>query len=243
MDNFHLKIEQANGNEIIIREGEALPPVAPKKIMITGNINTVASFVAKRDKAALETAGYQWINPDRAIVEVDKEKMQIVLLVDPEEEYGPVVTAKLEMEPELLKFGIETGKKFTQQELIKLLKYGKRWFIDPAAHEKLLLEYMKLDVKVTADLKNDAPDNRGNRANSFVKTVTSNIPVDFILSIPIFKGQGYKTFRVEIALDSTDASTKFWLESIDLAELIQIESEKILNEQLESCKDYVVIWK
>lgn len=243
MENFHLKVENA-GNEIIIREGDALPPVAPKKIIIAGDIKTVSSFLSKRKGLAdNRNPGLQQVVTERTLVTVDKEKLTILLQLDPESVYGTEVTAKLEMEPELLKFSIETGKKFTQQELIKLLKYGKRWFYDPAEQQRLLLAYMKLDVKVTADLTNDAPDGRGNRSNTFSKQVTSNIPADFIMSIPIFKGQEYKKFRVEICLDSTDGSTKFWLESVELMELVQIESEAILKTELESCSDYVVIWK
>ena len=248
MENLHLKLEQFEGETIIIREGDALEIKPPEKIKISGDIRTVKSFIDKRKKIdaamdAFELAGRQGINPDRTVVTVDKSNFSITLELDPEDFYGTVVTGRLEIEPELIKFSIETTKKFTQQELIKLLRYGKRWFADPAAHETLLLAYMKLDVKVTADLKNDAPDNRGNRSNSFEKKVTSNIPEDFILSIPIFKGQEPKRFRVEIAMDSTDGSVKFWLESVELAELIQIEAEKILTEQLKSCEDYVIVWK
>jgi hypothetical protein len=242
MENLHLKVENVKGNEIVFREGEALPPVAPNKIKIIGNIKTVSEFVNKRHTADTD-CGLQYIDSDRAIVTVDKENHWIKLELDPENPYGAEITGKLEMEPELLKFNIETSKKLTQQELIKLLKYGKRWFADPAAHEALLLAYMKLDVKVSANLTNDAPDGRGNRSNTFEKKVTSNVPEDFILRIPIFKGQEPRTFRVEICLDSTDGSTKFWLESVELAELIQIESETILRKELESCSDYVVIWK
>lgn len=242
MDNLTLKVDTASG-EIIFREGEALPQVAPEKIVISGDINTVATFVNKRRIALPGMPGAQSINADRAIVTVEKEKHSISLELDPENYYGTVVSGKLEIEPELLKFSIETNKKFTQQELIKLLKYSKRWFADPAEQEKLLLAYMKLDVKVDSQLSNNAPDNRGNRSNSFEKKITANIPEDFILSIPIFKGQDYKTFRVEIAMDSTDGSVKFWLESVELAELIQIESERIIKEQLKACEDYVIIWK
>lgn len=243
MQSLNLKVE--NGNDITFREGKALELKPPVKIEISGDIKTVSSFIEKRKGKAMPTQnlGLQEINPDRAVVTVDKTALEITLELDPENVYGTEVTAKLELEPELLKFKIETGEKLTQQQLIKLLKYGKRWFADQAAHEALLLAYMKLDVKVTADLKNDATDGRGNRANSFEKKVTSNIPEDFILSMPIFKGQDYKKFRVEICLDSTDGSTRFWLESVELMELIQLESETILKKELESCSDYVVIWK
>lgn len=249
MQKLELAVNNIDGKPITILEGKALEEKAPVKIEISGDIKTVSTFITKRKFTGSDgvmyggSAGLQTINPDRAIVTVDKAALSITLELDPESIYGTEVTAKLEMEPELLKFGIETGRKFTQQELIKLLKYGKRWFADQAAHEALLLAYMKLDVRVTADLTNDAPDNRGNRANTFAKKVVSNIPEDFILNMPLFKGQEYKKFRVEICLDSTDGSTKFWLESVELAELIQIESEAILKKELESCADYVVIWK
>lgn len=243
MQKLDLAVTNTSGSPITILEGKALEQKPPVKIIINGDIKTVGAFVNIRKAPVIPDAGLQTINPDRAIVTVDKADFSITLELDPESYYGTEVTAKLEMEPELLKFGIETGRKFTQQELIKLLKYGKRWFADTAAHEALLLAYMKLDVKVTADLTNNAPDGRGNRSNSFEKKVVSNIPEDFILRIPIFKGQEPKTFRVEIALDSTDGSTKFWLESVELAEMIQIESELIIKKELESCSDYVVIWK
>jgi hypothetical protein len=242
MENLTLKVESANG-EITIREGQALELQQPEKINLTGDINTVKSFIEKRKGADLITGKLQYINPSTAVVIVDKAAYSLTLKLDPENVYGTEVTAKLEIEPELLKFQIETGKKFTQQELIKLLKYGKRWFYDDQAHAELLLAYMKLDVRVTADLKNDAPDNKGNRFNSFEKKVTSNIPNDFIMSIPLFKGQEPKRFRVEIAMDSTDGSVKFWLESVEMAELIDIESERLLKLQATHCADYVVIWK
>jgi hypothetical protein len=241
MQKLEMAVSNVNGMPITILEGKALEEKAPIKIQVSGDIKTVSSFIEKRK--VTDDAGLQAINEDRALVIVNKEELSICLYLDPEDFYGTEIKAKLEMEPELLKFGIESGRKFSQQELIKLLKYGKRWFADPAAHETLLLAYMKLDVKVSANLTNIAPDGRGNRSNTFEKNVTSNIPEDFILLIPIFKGQEPKKFRVEICLDSTDGSTKFWLESVELAELIQIESETILRKELESCSDYVVIWK
>jgi hypothetical protein len=242
MENLTLKVESANG-EIIFREGQALDLQPPEKIKIIGDINTVKSFIDKRKGIDPITGKLQYISPSTAIVIVDKAALSLTLKLDPENIYGTEVTAKLEMEPELLKFCIETNKKFTQQELIKLLKYGKRWFYDDAAHSDLLFAYMKLDVKVSADLKNDAPDGRGNKFNSFEKKVTSNIPADFIMSIPLFKGQEPKRFRVEICFDTTEGSVKFWLESVEMVELIDIESERLLKLQAQHCADYVVIWK
>jgi hypothetical protein len=243
MQNVYFQTEEFKGNELTVREGKALELKPPEKIELSGDIKTVRSFVEKRKGISEFTDSLQEIDPDRAVVTVDKDNLSIEIDLDPENFYSTVITGRLELNPELLKFGIDTGKKYTQTELIKLLRRSKRWFSDSATHESLLKAYMALDVKVTTDLKNDAPDNRGNRYNSFEKKITANIPEDFILNVPIFKGQDYKKFRVEIILDSTDGSTKFWFESVELEELISIESEAILKKELESCADYVVIWK
>lgn len=242
MENFHLKVENA-GSEITIREGQALPPVAPKKIVITGDIKTVSSFIEKRsDKEQLTTSGYQWINPDRAIVEVDKDKMQIVLKVDPEDEYGPVVTANLSTSPELEQFHINKNKIFNREELIKLIRFNKIWFDSADQHDTLLKSYQAFTATVNANIGKTS-DTRGNVSNAYNKTVETNVPTEFKLNVPIFKGMGKRRFRVEIAIDSTDASTKFWFESVELNDIIQIESEDIINKELEACADYVIIWK
>lgn len=243
MQNVYFQTEEFNGNELTIREGKALELQPPNKISLSGDIKTVAAFIAKRnDKLQLETAGYQWINPDRAIVEVDKEKMQIVLMVDPEDRYGPVVTGSLSQAPELEQFCINKNRLFNREELIKLIRFNKIWFADPEAHDTLLKAYQAFSATVNATIGKTS-DTRGNVDNAYKKTVETNIPQSFMLNIPIFKGMDKRKFWVDIAIDSTDASTKFWLESIDLNDIIQVESETILKKELEACSDYVVIWK
>lgn len=245
MDTIYLKLESIDGNEIIIREGEALPPVVPKKIVINGDIKTVSSFIAKRSTPYSQLhagPGLQEINPDRALVTVDKENLSIKLELDPEYEYGTEVFAKASYSPELEQFHINKNKLFSREELIKLIRFNKIWFADPDAHDKLLKAYQAFTATVNASIGKSS-DTRGNVDNAYKKTVETNVPDSFVLNIPIFKGQEKRRFRVEIAIDSTDASTKFWFESVELAELIQIESEAILQEELKSCSDYLVIWK
>ena len=244
MENFHLKVENA-GNEIIIREGKALEPVAPKKINITGDIKTVSSFIAKRKPASSQLdakPGLQEINPDRALVTVDKNFLSIKLELDPENEYGTEVTAKLSFTPELEQFCINKNRLFNREELIKLIRFNKIWFPDAEAHDKLLKAYQAFTATVNANIGKTS-DTRGNVENAYKKTVETNVPDSFVLNIPIFKGMDKRRFRVEIAIDSTDASTKFWFESVELNDIIQVESQMILEKELEACADYVIIWK
>jgi hypothetical protein len=241
VENLHLKLDSLNGNEIIFREGSALPPVEPEKIAIVGDINTVATFIKKRKGASMAGA-FQTINPDTAMVTVDKQNLSIELALNPSDPYSAVVTGKLSLAPELEKFCINTTKMFNREELIKLIRFNKIWFDNADAHDTLLKAYQAFSAEVNAKIGKES-DMRGNVTNNYQKTVNTNVPTEFVLNVPIFKGMERRRFRVEIAIDSTDASTRFWFESVDLAEVIQIESEKILSAQLESCADYVVIWK
>lgn len=241
MQNVYFQTEEFNGNELTVREGKALELKPPIKIEISGDIKTVSSFIDKR-KTASDDAGLQYIIPERALVTVDKSALSITLQLDPENCYGTEVTAKLSFTPELEQFCINKNRLFNREELIKLIRFNKIWFPDAEAHDKLLKAYQAFTATVNANIGKTS-DTRGNVENAYKKTVETNVPDSFVLNIPIFKGMDKRRFRVEIAIDSTDASTKFWFESIELNDIIQIESEAILKAELESCADYVIIWK
>lgn len=243
MENISLKVEQLEGNEIIIREGKALEPVAPRKIQITGDIKTVSTFINKRSTAAIAgISGYQYIEPTRAIVEVDKAKRTITFSLDPEDTYGTIITAKLEPNPDLEQFHINKNKQFSQRELIQLLKFSRLYFEDFGKHGDLLKAYTAFTAKTYTDLAGDQ-DSRGNKNFAFNKKVETGLPTSFIMNLPIFKGQEPRRFMVEICLDVTDAAASFWFESVELAELMELEGDKILQEELKACENYVVIWK
>lgn len=242
MENLTLKIEPANG-EVIVREGQALPQLAPKKIEITGDIKTVSSFIEKRKTLAIAgISGAQFIEPTRAVVEVDKIKRTITFSLDPENSLGTVVTAKLEPNPDLEQFHINGKKQFSQRELINLLKFSRLYFEDFGKHGELLAAYTAFTAKTSTNLGNES-DSRGNKNFAFNKKVETGLPQTFIMSLPVFKGQEPRRFMVEICLDVTDAAASFWFESVELAELMELEGETILRKELESCSDYVVIWK
>lgn len=123
-----------------------------------------------------------------------------------------------------------------------LIKFSRLHFESEEKHAMLLAAYRSFNAKAYIDMASDS-DNRGNKSNSFNKKVETNLPVDFVLNIPIFKGQDRLKFHVEICLEVTDGGCNFWFESVELHELIEIESGRILNGELEACSDYVVIWK
>lgn len=237
MENITVKIEQPQSGELVIREGDALPVKEPVKINITGNIKAVGNFLKCRDD---NSSLLQQIHSNQAIVLVDRNKMSIRLSNYPNDCYGTEITACLELSDELLKFGINTDKNYDKQALVKLLRFSRLYFDDKEKHSSLLAAYQSFIANANTDIKDEA-DKRGNKISNFQKKVTTNIPTDFILNVPVFKGMPAMRFRVEICLDVTDGGARFWFESVELNELIISERDRIIDGELALCKDLVII--
>jgi len=238
---FEFKINSENP-ELIIRTGEALAQKEPVKLALAGNIFSVSNFLSQRT-GDCTGVGLQVVDGRSAVVVVDEKEMSIALSLDPNNHYGTTVFGKLELTDELKQFSINTAKTFTREELVKLFRFNKRFFDSADAHDKVLVAYQKLQISTAGQLNQEA-DTRGNKTNNFAKTVdSSGVPEEFVLNIPIFKGFDPQRFRVEICLDATDASVRFWFESVELHELIESEKKRIIKEQLESCNNFPIIYK
>lgn len=241
---------------LIMRTGEALQLLPPNIVNISGDINTVKNYIKKRrqsdEKEKAEGAvlsmeekikyNLQFIHPDVTIIEIDKQAMTISLKVDPQFPYGGTVTGKLEESDELKPFFINKNKEFKKEELVKLLRFSRRFFPDPEKYALLLKEYQVFSAKAYLEMKQEE-DLRGNSTRNQTKRVETTLPTEFTMEMPIFKGQGKEKFRIEICLDVTDAGARFWFESVELAEIIDMRVEEIFSEQLKEFTDFVVVNK
>lgn len=237
MQNLEVKIEKVEGSTLTVLTGKSLEEKAPEKIEISGDIRTVSSFLRVRKDSG---TGLQIIDKTRAVVLVDKKNRSIELQLDPENFYSPVITGTLEDADELIPFNINTVKTFTKEELVKLIKFNKLFFSDATKHAEMLLAFQKVSSTVNISQK-DSSDDRGNKERDFVKQVETNAPTEFVLDIPVYKGfPGYR-FRVEVCLDVTEGSVRFWFESIELHELRMKLIEEIFTEELKEAEGFVIV--
>lgn len=237
MDNLTLKLEGSTG-ELIIREGQAPPVILPKAIRYEGDIRSVSTFI----KGRTELQNYQGIHKETTVITVDKDKNSIYLETNPNDEFSTTVKGILLISEELVAFCINGSKTFSQKELIKLLKFSRIHFSDPLEQQELLQQYMAFEFKTTSDGQAKG-DDKGNKATSFNKTVTTNLKDRFTLKIPIYKGERSVVFGVDLCLDVTDAGARFWFESVELHELQQTEKEIIFKRELDAATDLVIIYK
>lgn len=246
--------------ELIIREGKALELKEPLVMNITGDIDTVKNFVKKRYATGptsividgenptviplSTTNSLQAIDKDLAVVTFDKKNLSISLDVNPQDFYGPKVTGKMEISDELKLFSINDASGiFSRDQLVKLLRYNKRFFTDAIVHDKVLKAFQNLSLTGNTQL-NAGSDNRGNKNAEFKKTIDSqNIPTTFYLTLPIFKGQPAVKFLVEICLDSSESSVIFWFESVELAELQAAKVDEVFEAQKLLFSDFVIVNK
>lgn len=227
------------GDTLTVMQGTVLETKPPEKISISGDIKSVSNFLSIR---IAQGKGTQEIDKSKAVITVDKKALTITLLIDPENYYGAIVLGTLQKSDELQPFCINQNKTFSKEELVKLIKFNKIYFDDAAKHAQMLLAFQKVSSVVNIKA-NDSSDDRGNKERAFVKEVTTNAPTEFILNIPIFKGFEPVRFRVEICLDVTDGSARFWFESVELHEIMQNKIDEIFATELKSADGFVIINK
>jgi len=254
--NQNIKVTTSEDQKLlIIREGKALELKEPLVINITGDIDTVKNFVAKRylttdpltpeERAAVKADQYnlQQFYKETAVVTFDKKNLSISLDVNPQDFYGPKISGKMEVSDELKPFHINEPQTFSREALVKLLRFNKRFFTDAAVHDNVLKAFQSLSLTGNTQLKAES-DTRGNKEAQFKKVIDSqNVPTTFYLTIPIYKGQEPVKFLVEICLDSSESSVIFWFESVELAELQAAKVEEIFNEQRTLFSNFVIVNK
>lgn len=240
MDKIELNLAGFTGNELNLREGNTIDPKDPKIISITGDIKSISNFLKVRNSAG---SGLQAVDKAKAVVTVDKKEMYIKLELDPENQFGASVTSKLELSDELKKWSVNVNKTWKLNDLVKLLRYSRLDFDDKDKHAILLEAFMKFNFKAYIESEQQAPDRKGNKKQSFNKAIDAELPTDFVLNIPIFKGLDSARFHVEIWMETTEGSANFWFESPELSELIEVQKTVIFNEQLTACQEFVIINK
>jgi hypothetical protein len=249
MQELKVHIENAD-NELIIREGKAtdpLPVKEPRIIAISGDIHSVSNFLKIRDAEPENYEpgyGSQEVDYNKALVTVDKFAGTLLLQLDPENHYGASILGTLEQSKEIEPFYINQEKRFDRRQLLKLIKFSRLYFDDKDLHASLMLSLSKLRMKTEQELKQQ-DDQRGNRSSSFERNVIDDngFAQFFTLLIPIFKGFDPVFIRVEICLEPSETGIMFWLESPELVEVTQSMLDSIFNKELESCSDFVVIYK
>jgi hypothetical protein len=69
------------------------------------------------------------------------------------------------------------------------------------------------------------------------------VPELISLTLPVFKGYPAVKFAVEICLDVTDSDAHFWLESVELADLMEKQRDELMQTEIDKMTGYVVMYR
>jgi hypothetical protein len=220
-ENININLPEGT-KEVVVRHGQALPLDPPKKVIIGGLIDAPASFYQVRAGTFEEKQSH---------LLVDRENLTIKLIIDETNEKGTEVTGTLYLAEELKQFGINKNV-YTKKQFSDLLRLNRRYFAKREQYDKIIEQLANFNYsrQIEGENKND---NKGNTRLLVDKKLKQNLESTFRLNIKLFEGQPKVTFDVEILVDVTDADTKFWLESIELNELLESKRDEIFTTQIE----------
>lgn len=190
------ELNTEEGQETIIRFGDALPLQEPKAVSISGTIDAPARWVEKRKDDIVSADAH---------VLVDRDHMSITLKTDENSSYSDQIVGVLTLSSEMQEFGINTGESMSCFDMADRIKQLRTYFETQQEAMKLVTELRNFKAKIDKELElND--DKRGNQMIFKAQTVESNLPKSFNVNMPIFKGTEKRTFEVEVEINPNDLS-------------------------------------
>lgn len=223
-------------NVVVWREGRAPDIDVPQQVVISGTIKAPGAFLDSRIDKGLH-------DKNKAHVVFDREAFLIVLTMDETYEKGTRIEGKLELHPKLVAFGINSGTRLSHKQMFMFFRENRMYFSDETEHKNLIAKLSDYHSKLETELRSK-DDLSGNTLTSIeTRIMTNEVPMSFGLTVPIFKGEPKKKFRVELLVDVSSRAVQFVLDSIELRELIEAERDLLIDEQIGKFKtaDILVI--
>lgn len=223
-----------NGNELTIREGKAIDVFNPEKLKIHGIIDTPLRFLEKR----IDT-----IDQKKASILVDRDRMSITLTINDKDHFSDTITGMMQLHPDFIKLGINSGKYRTTLEMSEFIKMNKAFFENRNEAADLVVQLRKFKAKIDKQVESEYNLNKGDKRIFLQQAVDSNIPSSFKVCVPIFKGTKKQTLELETYFNPDDLTCT--LICAEVNEISQDYKDSEIDNILESIKliasDIVII--
>lgn len=228
--------------EVIVRKGDAakavdpLPELEPLKCNLEGTIEAPANWLEKRADT---------LDGKHMYAVVDREAMSIGLVVnETDARTKRTIVGKAEYSEVYESFRINDAEGWEPAKLGQFIRLHRAFFDDKSKATELVAKLKKFTAKVKSTLEK-AEDRDGSRAIAYQQEVESNLPKDFKVCIPIFKGKEKQLVEVEIDHYIQGAVCYLQLFSPEALDVIEDSTDRLLNTEIERMKkavpDIVVI--
>lgn len=235
MEN-NIKLEILGDNkELILRTGDAPDNFKVRKgIRVSGTIGLPLAHLEKITSTLFESQHRLFLSPgdmmvvDESYLTIDRDKMVIVFVEQAGKEFESSYTGKLAFDPDFLSFGINNNEvSYSPLKLAEKIKMSRSFFENKSDAMRLVSDLINFEAKVNKEVEAKA-DERANRRVLLAQTVNTNLPENFRMKVPIFKGELAQIVEVEIGIDPIDLSCR----------LISPEVNDFINETKNNILDY-----
>ena len=217
--------------ELIIREGKASEPFNPTPLKLSGTIEAPVRWL-KMQIALIYVA----VNTLVAHVLVNRDAGTIVLAANHDTPgFTEVeITGSVELHPDFIKFGINSGTQLAPHDLAEFIKMNRSCFADKTVAMTLVKDLRTFKAKVDKELE-AFKDDRANYSIKKSQTVDTNLPPSFKLLVPIYKGRPKESFEVEININADNLMCS--LISPEANDFIADFKDKIIDEQIKAIEE------
>lgn len=214
---YHITTEKGV-SELIIRHGEAKKIYYPKALMIRGDISSPREIHSLRYPGETD-----------CILKCNQDAGTIILEIFPEHaQVTHVITGIIETDTLLEKLKINSGARFTPETLADMLKKYRSLFLLRDEFMKVVAALKTLKGKIHTEIEKIS-DARGNRRELVDKVVSSNVPENFTMYLPPFKGFEPKSFLIEIEIESRENEISCLLTSVELNDYIMQQRDELMR--------------
>lgn len=225
------KLEAKEGVITIVHQTLETPKMFyDKAVKLNGTIEAPANFFEKRESEHPKLKCHVLYN---------YRKGTIKFVTEENREINYEVSGMIKQNPDMLALGINTGKIMGVTEMSKLVRMNKLFFADKDENLVLVSNLQKFRANAQVEIE-QMNDQKGNVRELYEIKASQNLKLDFDLLMPVFVGQPNKKFRVEICFAVRDRNIDFWLESVELNELLNSDLVSIIDEQLTRFKGEVL---
>lgn len=210
-----------NGNELIIRTGDAEKIVPPIQIKASGTIKAPADWLKNHSPE----------NSPYSIVQFDNKKGTIVYSAHPGLWLGAIITGTLTMTAQFNRLKINNGENWSALKLAKHLKSITALATNKAEHMKVVASLERLKVKVNTELEKFKEEN-GNAKFDFERTVESNLIPDLAFTVPIYEGEAPVSIVAKIVVDDVNqGDVVLQVQSFTLEDDLEATTREILKRE------------
>jgi hypothetical protein len=240
MEAEKLNINFAEGQqtaEVIIREvdqvvEQQLPVLEPEKVSIQGNITAPFSFLEKRWNAEDNQ-----VDHNRTHITVDRDNLSMGLRINETDKRNTkYIQGQISMSRQYIAFGINSGKCWTPEDLGQFFRVNRTYFEKPEECNVLVSTLRSFKAKVHTTMEKTQLDN-GSRTDNYRQAVDSNLPKDFFINIPVFKGTAPEKIKIETIAHVSGDSVSLELISADAAAIEEEVRDRLIDRELDKIRE------